>query len=97
MRFVLHVHIITVKIIHAAAAGGYGNYVVIEHYDGTKTRYAHCSTINVSLNQRVYNGKKIATVGSTGHSTGAHLHFEVYSNSTTRIDPLSVSYTVNSK
>ena len=85
------------KNYSCGCGGGYGNYVVIEHYDGTKTRYAHCSTINVSLNQRVYNGKKIATVGSTGHSTGAHLHFEVYSNSTTRIDPLSVSYTVNSK
>lgn len=85
------------KSSSCGCGGGYGNYVVIEHYDGTRTRYAHCSTINVSLNQRVYNGKNIATVGSTGHSTGAHLHFEVYSNSTARINPLSVSYTVNSK
>ena len=85
------------KNYSCGCGGGYGNYVVIQHDDGTKTRYAHCSTINVSVNQYVYNGQKIATVGSTGHSTGAHLHFEVYSNSTTRIDPLSVSYTVNSK
>ena len=85
------------KSSSCGCGGGYGNYVVIEHYDGTRTRYAHCSTINVSLNQRVYNGKNIAAVGSTGHSTGAHLHFEVYSNSTARINPLSVSYTVNSK
>ena len=80
-----------------SCGGGYGNYVVIQHDDGTKTRYAHCSTINVSVNQYVYNGQNIATVGSTGHSTGAHLHFEVYSNSSTRIDPLNVSYTINSK
>ena len=46
------------KNYSCGCGGGYGNYVVIEHYDGTKTRYAHCSTINVSLNQRVYNGKK---------------------------------------
>lgn len=85
------------KNYSCGCGGGYGNYVVIQHYDGTKTRYAHCSKVNVSVNQSVYNGQNIATVGSTGHSTGAHLHFEVYSNSTTRINPLSVSYTVNSK
>lgn len=85
------------KNYSCGCGGGYGNYVVIEHYDKTRTRYAHCSTVNVSLNQYVYNGQKVATVGSTGHSTGAHLHFEVYLNATTRTDPMAQSYTVNSK
>ena len=92
-----HIAVCFDRILFGNGREGERLHVVIQHDDGTKTRYAHCSTINVSVNQYVYNGQKIATVGSTGHSTGAHLHFEVYSNSTTRIDPLSVSYTVNSK
>ena len=58
-------------------AGGYGNYIVIEHDNGTQTLYAHNSSNIVSGGQRVVQGQVIGYVGTTGRSTGAHLHFEV--------------------
>ena len=57
--------------------GGYGLYVVIKHPNGTQTLYAHLSTTNVSVGQSVVAGQMIGRVGSTGRSTGNHLHFEV--------------------
>lgn len=57
--------------------GGYGNYVVIQHDNGTQTLYAHASRVLVSSGQRVGQGAVIALVGATGKSTGAHLHFEI--------------------
>ncbi|MFA7193675.1 MAG: peptidoglycan DD-metalloendopeptidase family protein [Candidatus Paceibacterota bacterium] len=57
--------------------GGYGNYVVIKHDNGSQTLYAHASTVNVSSGEWVSQGDLIATVGNTGKSTGPHLHFEV--------------------
>lgn len=57
--------------------GGYGNYVVISHANGTQTLYAHLSEVLIRQGASVQQGEAIGTVGSTGKSTGAHLHFEV--------------------
>ena len=68
------------KIIVSRAGGyngGYGIYVVISHANGTQTLYAHMSKNNVSVGQNVIQGQVIGAVGSTGKSTGPHLHFEV--------------------
>ena len=60
--------------------GGYGNLVVIDHGNGVQTYYGHASAIYVTAGQRVNEGDRIAAVGSTGNSTGNHLHFEVRLN-----------------
>lgn len=61
----------------ASYSGGYGNLVVISHGNGVETYYGHCSQLYVSVGEHVNAGDTIAAVGSTGHSTGNHLHFEV--------------------
>lgn len=58
--------------------GGYGHTVEIEHGDGTMTRYAHLSRVDVALDERVDARTRIGAVGSTGSSTGPHLHFEIW-------------------
>ena len=58
--------------------GGYGNYVVVQHSNGTQTLYSHASKVLVSAGDQVARGALIAKVGSTGKSTGPHLHFEVH-------------------
>lgn len=58
-------------------SGGYGKYIAIEHPNGTQTLYAHMSQVSVSRGQNVVQGQIIGYVGSTGNSTGSHLHFEI--------------------
>ena len=57
--------------------GGYGGMIIVQHGNGSQTLYAHLSRITVSTGQRVSQGQKIGEVGSTGRSTGPHLHFEI--------------------
>ncbi len=57
--------------------GGYGNYIVISHNNGMQTLYGHLSAVKVTLGQQVTKGQVIGAMGSTGESTGTHLHFEV--------------------
>lgn len=61
----------------AQRLGGYGNYIEVEHGQGIQTRYGHLSAIHVKPNERVRRGQLIGSMGSTGRSTGSHLHYEV--------------------
>lgn len=69
-------------VIQASYHPSYGNEVVIDHGNGLQTRYAHNSSLNVSVGQKVKRGETIAFCGSTGDATGNHLHFEVLKNGT---------------
>lgn len=69
-------------VTHASWMGSYGNLVIISHGNGIETYYAHCSRIAVTKGQQVNSGDIISYVGSTGNSTGPHLHFEVRINGT---------------
>lgn len=67
-------------VVFAAEYGGYGNCVIIEHAGGDHTLYAHCSSLNAYYGSYVSKGDVIAYVGSTGNSTGPHLHLEYWHN-----------------
>ncbi|MFN5964628.1 MAG: M23 family metallopeptidase, partial [Pseudanabaena sp.] len=68
--------------------GGYGNIVELRHSDGSVTLYAHTSRVYVSKGQVVNRGQAIAEVGTTGRSTGPHLHFEVQPDGKNAVDPM---------
>jgi len=74
-------------VIHAGWLGGYGNLVVVDHGNGLATAYAHASAILVAVGQQVAQGETVALIGSTGNSSGPHLHFEVRVNGVA-VDPL---------
>jgi len=76
-------------VASAAPAGEYGNLIVLTHEFGLSTRYGHLSRFNVHAGERVARGDVIGYVGSTGRSTGAHLHYEILANGK-QINPLQL-------
>lgn len=68
------------KVVFAGRRGGYGNCIVIKHGNGFETYYGHLSKILVKVNENVIAGNNIGKAGSTGRSTGPHLHYEVHKN-----------------
>jgi murein DD-endopeptidase MepM/ murein hydrolase activator NlpD len=68
------------KVTHAASAGNYGNLVIVDHGYSLETRYGHLSVFKVTVGQKVKRGDLLGLVGSTGRTTGAHLHYEVRAN-----------------
>jgi murein DD-endopeptidase MepM/ murein hydrolase activator NlpD len=68
------------KVVFAGVDGGYGKEVRIQHPGGMETQYAHLNRIHVKRGQTVAKGRSIGAVGSTGYSTGPHLHFGVKKN-----------------
>ncbi|MBQ7560114.1 MAG: LysM peptidoglycan-binding domain-containing M23 family metallopeptidase [Synergistaceae bacterium] len=75
------------KIVYSGWMGGYGKVLVIEHNNGQSTLYAHCSTLLVGKGANVTSGQLVAKVGTTGRSTGPHLHFEVR-NGNSPVNPI---------
>lgn len=71
----------------SSCGGRYGNYITIQHPNGTKTKYAHLQKASVSVGQNVSQGEQIGTIGNTGRSTGPHLHFEVINSNGSTMKP----------
>ena len=78
------------EVIGAGWHNGYGNLIKLEHLDGSFTLYAHNDRILVSHGQRVNQGEQIAEMGTTGNSTGPHLHFEIHVKNNEIVDPLAL-------
>ena len=74
------------KVVEAGLGGAYGNHIIVRHDNGVETLYAHLNSTAVAKGDRVLRGQRIGAVGSTGNSSGPHLHFEVIKNGTQR-DP----------
>ncbi|MGL5076010.1 MAG: M23 family metallopeptidase, partial [Waterburya sp.] len=70
-------------------SGGYGNLVKLQHLDGSVTLYGHNDRLLVTLGQKVNKGEQIAEMGSTGYSTGSHLHFEIHPTGQEAVDPIA--------
>jgi murein DD-endopeptidase MepM/ murein hydrolase activator NlpD len=77
------------RVVFAGVYAGYGKLVTVEHHDGRTTLYGHLSEILVNPGQKVAAGDLLGRVGSTGASTGSHLHFELRSNNQV-IDPIEL-------
>lgn len=76
------------KVVQAGPSGGYGNLVTVKTEDGHKLLYAHMSKIVVKKGDQVTAGETLGRQGSTGHSTGPHLHFEVHNKKGKPINPV---------
>lgn len=74
------------KVVYAGWYSGYGLFIEIDHGNGLRSRYGHCSAIDVRVGERVYQGQKIGEVGNTGNSYGSHCHFEITVNGSP-VDP----------
>jgi murein DD-endopeptidase MepM/ murein hydrolase activator NlpD len=84
------------RVIFSGWHGGHGNYVKLDHGGGYATGYGHMSRIAVPSGTTVHAGQVIGYVGSTGLSTGPHLHYELYQNGAV-VNPLSVRFTVSNQ
>lgn len=76
-------------VTFARYSGSYGNLIIIDHGNGYETAYAHCRAFKVKQGDSVGKGDLIATMGSSGRTTGTHLHFEIRFNGTP-INPLNI-------
>jgi murein DD-endopeptidase MepM/ murein hydrolase activator NlpD len=77
-------------VVYAGPQGGYGRYIVLDHGDGVRTHYAHLSAIHVAVGAVVDEGDVIGAVGSSGRSTGPHLHFAVTDELGAFLDPMAL-------
>jgi murein DD-endopeptidase MepM/ murein hydrolase activator NlpD len=85
----------TVEVVRNLGNTSYGKYIVVGHAEGWKTYYAHLNSFNVSVGQKVSTGSLIGKVGSTGGSTGSHLHYEQRRNGVVQrvvLNGVSVKY-----
>ena len=80
------------KVVFAGWKNGYGYVVMVDHGKGYETLYAHCSKLAVSVGQTVTKGQNIGFMGSSGSSTGTHLHFEIRDENGTRLNPCQVAF-----